>query len=102
MKFYNREKELEILKNIIDSSKKKSIMVVMSGRRRIGKTRLINEALKKIHYLDFFFPVKEKGLVLNEFSKEVRKKLGYSPEFQNFESFLEYLFTQKNNLFIFF
>ncbi|MBI5389378.1 ATP-binding protein [Candidatus Woesearchaeota archaeon] len=102
MKFYNREEELRSINRFIDQSAKKSFLLVFAGRRRIGKTRLVSEALAGVRYLDFFVPVKEKGLVLSEFKAEVAEKLGYSPEFPTVESFLEYLFTQKDNLCIFF
>ena len=35
MKFYNREKELAILKNIAEQSQEESQMTVLVGRRRI-------------------------------------------------------------------
>ena len=41
MKFYNREKELAILKNIAEQSQEESQMTVLVGRRRIGKTSLL-------------------------------------------------------------
>ena len=37
MKFYNREKELAILKNIAEQSQEESQMTVLVGRRRIGR-----------------------------------------------------------------
>ena len=46
MKFYNREKELEKLRRIEESSHNGSKMTVVVGRRRIGKTKLIKEAFE--------------------------------------------------------
>jgi AAA+ ATPase superfamily predicted ATPase len=51
MKFYNREKELEKLRNIQHSSLNGSKMSVVVGRRRIGKTKLIKEAYAEKVYL---------------------------------------------------
>ena len=51
MKFYNREKELQNLKEIQISSLESSKMTVIVGRRRIGKTKLIKEAYKEKVYL---------------------------------------------------
>lgn len=51
MKFYNREKELKNLREIEHSSKDSSKMTVIVGRRRIGKTKLIQEAYKEKIYL---------------------------------------------------
>lgn len=40
MKFYDREQELEILSKAEKMKVKRSIMTVLIGRRRIGKTTL--------------------------------------------------------------
>jgi len=45
MKFINREKELKILNNSKEKSKKKLYSIAIYGLRRIGKTRLILEFL---------------------------------------------------------
>ena len=41
MKFYDREKELEILRKNWAKSAEKSLFTVLIGRRRIGKTALL-------------------------------------------------------------
>lgn len=41
MKFYDRTKELEMLRFALEQSRKESRMTVVTGRRRIGKTELI-------------------------------------------------------------
>ena len=65
MKFYNREKELQKLKDIEKSSLLSSKMTVIVGRRRIGKTKLIQEAYKKNIYL--FVSKKNEALLCEEF-----------------------------------
>ena len=65
MKFYNREKELQKLKDIEKSSLISSKMTVIVGRRRIGKTKLIQEAYKKNIYL--FVSKKNEALLCEEF-----------------------------------
>lgn len=46
MKFYNREKELEALNKVRELSfNKHSMLTVLTGRRRIGKTLLIKEVV---------------------------------------------------------
>ena len=48
MKFYNREKEVAELKRVQELAfTQNSRMIVVTGRRRIGKTSLIKEALKE-------------------------------------------------------
>lgn len=51
MKFYNREKELTNLQEIEIASKTSSKMTIIVGRRRIGKTKLIQEAYQNRVYL---------------------------------------------------
>ncbi|MBR5982862.1 MAG: ATP-binding protein [Bacteroidales bacterium] len=76
MKFYNREKELEELKNVLLQSKNESKMTVLMGRRRIGKTEL---ALKcgDATVLYFFVGKKAESLLCQDFAEEISKKLDY-------------------------
>ena len=47
MKFYNREKEIEELKRVQGLAfTRNSRMLVVTGRRRIGKTSLIKQAFQ--------------------------------------------------------
>ena len=47
-KFYNREKELATLRAVSTQvAKTKGQLSVMVGRRRVGKTRLLNEAFSE-------------------------------------------------------
>lgn len=102
MKFYDRKQEMETLKSHFSLIERKSVFIVLTGRRRIGKTRLIKESLKGRKYLDFFVPVKERGLILDEFSSEINEKLGYCPKFRSFDEFLGYLFSTQDNIVILF
>ena len=55
MKFYNREKSLSVLRSFYKIVEQKgSRLLVVTGRRRIGKTRLVIEAFKDQNYLYFF------------------------------------------------
>ena len=73
MKFYNREKELKNLKEIEVSSKASSKMTVIVGRRRIGKTKLIQEAYKEKIYL--FVSKKNEALLCEEFIAIIQNTL---------------------------
>jgi AAA+ ATPase superfamily predicted ATPase len=55
MKFYNREKELELLENTRKSAEESSKMTIVTGRRRIGKTSLILKSVEN-HSFIYFFP----------------------------------------------
>ncbi len=84
--FLGREKELESLEKIY---KKKSFqMVVVYGRRRIGKTSLLNEFIKNKNSL--YLPAEEvnDSLNLKKFSRLLGEKLGISnfPTVDNWNS----------------
>ena len=91
MKFYNREKELENLRNIENSSKVSSKMTVIVGRRRIGKTKLIQEAYKEKVYL--FVSKKNEALLCEEFISIVQNTLDVKVFGQiiKFKELFEYL-----------
>jgi len=78
-KFYNRKKELAALrvisKNIIKTKGQLSVMV---GRRRVGKTRLINEAFDKGdgQFLYLFVSRKNESSLVAEFTDIISDKLG--------------------------
>ncbi|QDA31772.1 ATP-binding protein [Thermococcus indicus] len=54
---------------------------------------LVREFFKRegVDYLDFFIPVKSEKLILEDFSRELRAKLRYSPRFETFSEMFEYL-----------
>jgi len=91
MKFYNREKELKNLRDIENSSKLSSKMTVIVGRRRIGKTRLIQEAYKKKVYL--FVSKKNEALLCEEFISIIQNslKIKIFGQITKFKELFEYL-----------
>jgi len=91
MKFYNREKELKNLKEIENASKVSSKMTVIVGRRRIGKTKLIQEAYKEKVYL--FVSKKNEALLCEEFISIVQSTLNIKVfgQITNFKELFEYL-----------
>lgn len=91
MKFYNREKELQNLKDIQISSFESSKMTVIVGRRRIGKTKLIKEAYKEKVYL--FVSKKNETLLCAEFVDIIEATLEVKVfgEFKSFKNLFEYL-----------
>lgn len=89
MKFYNRKKEIDLLANEL---KKEKTFTVIYGRRRVGKTRLAEEVLKKIEHIEFFIPRKRVTPALAYFQQKLMEQEGYSPSFKTIDEFLEYLF----------
>jgi len=87
MKFYNREKEIETLRKFEGLSAKSSQMTMLLGRRRVGKTTLLNNVFIKTPALYFFIAKKNEVLLCEEFVKEVEDKLSVS--LGKFSSFAE-------------
>jgi AAA+ ATPase superfamily predicted ATPase len=98
MKFQNRESELKLIKDAISQ---KYCFLVLTGRRRIGKTRLIREALKDKKHIELFIPRKRLTLALQSVKDSIKDQTGYAPEFKNFKDVFEYLFrVEKKIVFI--
>jgi len=90
MKFQNRKNELQAIRNLEQLSEKHAHMLVMFGRRRVGKTRLIIESMDSIY---FFVDKKTSSLLLREYSDILKTEVsGFVPEFSNWDDFVRFLF----------
>ncbi len=89
VRFVNREDELSILESLYKNEKPQ--LVIVYGRRRVGKTRLILEFLKGKEGLYFYVPRGGEETILNELSKTVEHEFFKGFKFQDFSAFLEYL-----------
>jgi AAA+ ATPase superfamily predicted ATPase len=76
MEFFGRDNDLRLLHKIREQSKTMARMTVITGRRRIGKTRLILESLKGEQYLYFFVSRADEKLLCQEFSDQAAAMLG--------------------------
>lgn len=98
MKFYNREKELGLLETLYSNMPS---FVVVTGRRRVGKTELIKRFSKGKKSLYFFVDSnKSAGILLSEYEEYLRETLRL-PEYMRFRSsgeLLEFLLEYKDNL----
>lgn len=77
-KFYNRDEQLKKLRALSsDISKTKGRLSVVVGRRRVGKTRLLNEAFaaSEHRYLYLFISRKSEAALVDEFSSLIQNKL---------------------------
>jgi len=88
MKFYNREKELEVLDKIEKLSLKQAQMTFVVGRRRIGKTSLLVKATENKEVLYFFVAKKSEVLLCSEFVEQIKQKLQV-PLFGEIKTFKE-------------
>jgi hypothetical protein len=89
VQFTDRREELQALKRLL--TKKRADLVLLYGRRRVGKTRLIQEFMKDKHGLYFYVPNAEEKTILDEFSRVVESEFFEGFRFSDFASFLEYL-----------
>ncbi len=76
MKFYDRVEELRTLKRISEQSVRNACFTVLVGRRRIGKTMLLLEAVRGTKYLYLFVARQSEPLLCDRFQKEIQEQLG--------------------------
>ena len=93
MKFYNREAELALLEKANQLKEKHSIMTMLIGRRRVGKTALALQPFTQEPRLYFFISKKSEALLCEEFSQEIEDKLGVTlfGTINRFEEIFAYL-----------
>lgn len=106
MKFYNREEELRLLQNTYRNLKNSSQLIVLTGRRRIGKTRFVLASLKGRKYLYFFVEKKNMAGLLESFCEELKEKLNLPVvgRLSHFDELLKVLFeyAKKEELIVMF
>lgn len=104
MKFYDREEELDRLEGIADLSATSSHMVVITGRRRVGKTELIRQFSRDKNNVLYLFVSKKKPYVLLDEFRDVlsiRIPLLKTVSFASFDDLFSFLFSYMKEHFIF-
>ncbi len=76
MKFFDRETETALLREIDEKSHHTAQFTVITGRRRIGKTSLVLKAYDGIEFLYFFVSKKAEAELCDDFKNEIERKLG--------------------------
>ncbi len=94
MKFYNREEELKALQETVMSSGPS--MIVISGRRRVGKSRLVKEFLARNKGLEILIVPKEERQSAADFAK-LFATTSYTPTFNTIKEALGYFFTNSKD-----
>jgi len=89
VRFVDRKEELSFLEKLCSTNK--SQLVVVYGRRRVGKTRLLLEFLRGKRGLYFYVPRGGPETVLEEFSRRIEGEFFKGFRFTGFHAFLEYL-----------
>ena len=93
MRFYNREKELELLGRIDALSETDAQMTVLTGRRRIGKTSLLRHFMADRPAVYLFLAKKSEALICAELADAIRQSLGVElyGEFRQFKEIFRFL-----------
>ena len=90
MKFYDREKEVEILR--------RAKRVAIIGRRRVGKTRLVEETLNLI---TLFIPAeKNEVLICRDWISEIKRRRYIPESLSAMKDVVEFLMREGETIFI--
>ncbi|MDG7043219.1 MAG: ATP-binding protein [Nitrososphaerota archaeon] len=92
MRFYDRSGEMETLRRAV--RQKGSAMVVISGRRRVGKSRLVDEFMKENDGYRAFAVPKEEKMVAGDFADALSEGDGYRPVFNTVRDAFEYFLAR--------
>ena len=76
MRFFDRDNEIVKLRNIRELSHRMAQFIVVTGRRRIGKTSLVLNAYNDEPILYFFVSRKVESELCTEYAAEIEEKLG--------------------------
>ena len=96
MKFYDREEQLAMLREMRELSYNGySRLTVVTGRRRIGKTTLIKEAYNDEPYVYLFVGKKSESVLCGEFCEEYQEKIGvFVPPMSAFRDVFRFLMEE--------
>lgn len=76
MRFYDRETEINILKENELQSRRSAVFTVLMGRKRVGKTTLITTALKDCDYAYLFVSKDSEAVLCRKFQQTLEEQLG--------------------------
>ena len=76
MRFYNREKELELLAKNRGLSVRQSVMTTLIGRRRTGKTSLLLKSVEGVRHLYLYVSKDNEQMLCKKFQEQATTVLG--------------------------
>ena len=76
MDFYDREPELDILRQNEQQANRSAVFTVLTGRRRVGKTSLITRSLEGKDYAYLFVSHDSEAILCRKFQKILEEQLG--------------------------
>lgn len=90
VRFFNREQDLSILEDIYASPS--SSLIVLYGRRRVGKTELSKEFLKNKKGIYLFIETKPEKLLLEDLEISLENVIGIKPRLDDWDDFFNRIF----------
>ena len=75
MKFYNRVNELSIIRENEKQSYDSAVFMVLTGRRRVGKTSLVTKAMEGKEYAYLFVSKSSESLLCRNFQQELQQHI---------------------------
>jgi len=98
--FIDRKNEIRILEDIYNSDS--SSLVVIYGRRRVGKTELSREFIKGKKAVYIFIEIKSEALIFKDLEESLGEILKIIPRINSWDDFFNLIFEQKEKLIIVF
>jgi AAA+ ATPase superfamily predicted ATPase len=100
VRFFNREGELSILDDLYGSST--SSLVVLYGRRRVGKTELAREFIRNKKSVYLFVETKSEELLQRNLEDSMERVLGIRPRLDSWDDFFSLIYKiQEKMVFVF-
>lgn len=75
MEFYDRETETEILRQNARQAERSATFMVLTGRRRVGKTSLVLKAYQDTHYAYLFVSKDNEAILCGKFQRALEEQL---------------------------
>lgn len=99
MKFYNRIQELTVLNKLYQQTNQQGTMVVLTGRRRVGKTALALKFAEDKTFIYLFIAKKSEPLLAIELLEEIKKHIDVPiiGEVKNFKTIIQLLIEAARN-----
>jgi AAA+ ATPase superfamily predicted ATPase len=76
MRFYNRESEIDILRENEQQAENSATFTVLMGRRRVGKTSLVMKAFEGRLYAYLFVSKDSEAVLCSKFQQAIEEQLG--------------------------
>lgn len=98
--FFNRTHDLSILEDLYRAPS--SSLVVLYGRRRVGKTELAKEFIKNKKSIYLFVEIKPEKLLLKDLEGSLEKIMDFRPRLDSWDDFFDIIFKIKDKIIIVF